>query len=79
MIYSKLSVITEFQKFIEKLQKEIGIKNKTISDKDKEIEELKKKNQLLVQVINGEPEKIKTLKDFGVNDKNLVPNGIPLQ
>ena len=75
LIYSKLSVITEFQKFIEKLQKEIGNKNKTISDKDKEIEELKKKNQLLVQVINGDPEKIKILKDFGVNDKSLVPNG----
>ena len=75
LIYSKLSVISEFQKFIEKLQKEIGNKNKTINDKDKEIEELKKKNQLLVQVINGDPEKIKILKDFGVNDKNLVPNG----
>ena len=74
-IYSKLAVITEYQKYIEKLQKEIGNKNKTLTDKDKEIEELKKKNKLLIQVINGDPEKIKILKDLGVKDKNLVPNG----
>ena len=74
-VYSKLEVITEFQKYIEKLQKEIGNKNKKITDKDNEIEELKKKNKLLIQVINGDPEKIKILKDLGVKDKNLVPNG----
>ena len=45
-----------------------------LSQKNKEIEDLKKKNQLLIQAINGDLEKIKSLKNLGIIDKNFIPN-----
>ena len=67
LLFSKLNLFTEAQKINQKLQNEIYNMNKTISD-------LKKENERLIQVINGDPEKIKLLKDLGVENENLKPN-----
>jgi hypothetical protein len=62
-LYSKLNLFSSYVK-----------QRNTLNEKNKEIEDLKKKNQLLIQAINGDLEKIKSLKNLGIIDKNFIPN-----
>ena len=68
MLLSKLNLYTAYAN-----------QNNILNEKNEEIEDLKKKNQLLIQSINGDLEKAKSLKNLGVLDKNFVPNGNPLK
>lgn len=63
LLYSKLNLFTLYAN-----------QSNALSEKNKEIEDLKKKNQLLIQAINGDLEKIKSLKSLGVLDKNFTHN-----
>ena len=46
-----------------------------LNEKNKLLEDLQKKNEILIQSINGDLEKIQNLKNLGVLDKNFRPNG----
>ena len=64
LLYSKLKLYTAYANQIN-----------VLNEKNKEIEELKRKNQLLIQGINGDLEKIKSLQNLGVLNKDFVPRG----
>ena len=68
LLFSKFVLFTETQKMNQKILLDNANKNKVI-------DYLKKENEKLIQVINGDPEKIKMLKDLGVQNKNIKPNG----
>ena len=68
LLFSKFGLFTEAQKMNQKLLIDNANKNKVIDN-------LKNENEKLIQVINGDPEKIKMLKDLGVQNKNLKHNG----
>ena len=79
LLLSKVGIISEYRNYIEILEKKIEDKNKNINDINGENETLKKKMGLFTQVINGDPEKIKILKELGVSDSDIKPIGSQLK
>ena len=74
----KIDIISDYEKKIENLtnslNKEISSRNNYINQQVEEINELKRKNALLIQGINGDLQIIEKLDKFGVKIKNLKNN-----
>ena len=63
-LYTKLNIYSAYLK-----------EKNSLNEKNKVIEDLKRKNEILIQSINGDLEKINHLKNLGVLDKSYEPNG----
>ena len=75
LLYSKFYIDSKYQKIITDLKKQILSKNKIIADNTKKIEEIEKKNMLLIQGVNGNVETLEFLERMNVVPKKSDNNG----